>query len=159
MERAMNKIILAAALGLATTSASAQDLYVGGVLDYQLPHSGDAQTAAGVLVGAGFQGAGAIGYGVEAEYGLALSGGTTYDAARLRGRATYDLGDITGFATLGLTGYFEGGETFSGYNFGLGGEVPIGGNGALRVEMMRDMMDSSYSTNVTTTRIGYTFGF
>ncbi len=155
----MKKAILALGFGLAATGASAQDLYVGGMADYQRPHSGDAQTSATVLAGAGFSYNGTIGYGIEAEYGMAVTSGDSYDAARVRGRATYDFGSVVGFATLGVTGYFEDGADYSGYNFGLGGEVPVGAGGALRLEIIRDMMDQSYVTNVTTTRIGYAFGF
>ncbi len=153
----MKRFCLIIAAMTVAGAASAQDIYVGGGVDYQLPHSGDAQTSAALVAGATF-GEGALGYGLEAEYGSSVTDGTTYDAARLRALATYDFGGFTGLASAGLTQFSEGSTDFSGTNFGFGAELPYGDNARLRFEMIRDIMDD-YPTDVTTTRAGVVFNF
>ncbi|WP_458791296.1 hypothetical protein [Yoonia sp. MH D7] len=148
---------LLAALVCAGTSASAQDIYAGVALDYGLPHSGDAQTAASLLVGGSYS-LGTMAIAGEAEYGAAATFGGDYDTARLRLIGSYDFGSVTALASLGGTYYDAGADTFTGYNFGVGAQMPITGALDIRGEIMRDMMDD-YGTNVTTTRLAaiYTF--
>lgn len=154
MKSALYAIWLIVTAGL----ASAQDVYVGGSLDYQLPHSGDAQSSVAIVGGARF-GDGPLGYGLEAEYGQSFGNDASYDAARLRAIATYEFGPVTGLATAGVTQYSEGGNDFSGTNFGLGAELPYGDKARFRFEMMRDLMDDDFRTDVTTTRAGVMFNF
>ena len=136
----------------------AQDVYGGIAADYGLPHSGDSQTSLSGLVGLQF-GSGAIGYGVEADYGFGVAGLQDRDTGHLRGLLTYDLGSVTGIATLGFTRYdIEGDDVYSGYNFGLGVQAPVGEKLLLRGEIFRDNMDG-YPTNVTTSRVGVLYKF
>ncbi len=148
---------LAAAFLCAGSAASAQDIYAGVALDYGLPHSGDAQTAASLLIGGSYS-LGTMAIGAEAEYGAAATFGGDYDTARLRLIGSYDFGSVTALASLGGTHYDAGADTFTGYNFGLGAQMPLTSSLDLRGEIIRDMMDD-YGTNVTTTRLAaiYTF--
>lgn len=148
---------LAAALLCAGTAASAQDIYAGVAVDYGLPHSGDGQAAASLLLG-GTYNLGTLAIGAEAEYGAAATFGGDYDTARLRLIGSYDFGSFTALASLGGTHYDTGDDGFSGYNFGLGAQMPLTNTLDVRGEIIRDMMDD-YGTDVTTTRLAaiYTF--
>lgn len=149
--------ILAAALAVVGSAASAQDIYAGVAFDYGTPHSGDAQSAATLLFGGAYS-LGTMAIGAEAEYGAAATFGGDYDTARLRLIGSYDFGSVTALASLGGTRYDAGADTFTGYNYGLGVQVPVSNALDLRGEVIRDMMDD-YGTNVTTTRVAAIYSF
>ncbi len=151
--------ISALALALAVTggAAHAQDVYVGVALDYGQPHSGDTQSVASLMVGGAFD-MGTMSVGVEAEYGAAASFGGDYDTARLRLLGGYDLGSVTALASIGATSYDLGATSASGYNVGLGVQMPVNNALDVRAEFIRDFMDD-YGTDVTTTRIAAVYSF
>jgi hypothetical protein len=153
----MKITVIAVAMALTGGAAQAQDIYAGVAFDYAYPHAGDTQTAATLLAGASFD-VGTISFGAEIEYGASATFGGDYDTARLRLVGAYDFGSVTALATVGGTRYDAGADTFSGYNFGLGAQVPISDALDLRGEFIRDMMDD-YGTNVTTTRIAAVYDF
>lgn len=149
--------MIAVAIALTGGAAQAQDVYAGVAFDYGYPHSGDTQTAASLLAGASYD-IGLMSFGAEIEYGASATFGGDYDTARLRIMGGYDFGGFTALASIGGTRYDAGADTFSGYNFGLGAQVPISNALDLRAEFIRDMMDD-YGTNVTTTRIAAIYDF
>lgn len=153
----MKFTFLAAAIICASSAASAQDIYAGVALDYGKPHAGDDQSVASLLLGGNYN-LGTIALGAEAEYGAAAAFGGDYDTARLRLIGAYDFGSVTALASVGGTRYDEGADSFTGYNFGLGVQLPVSNALDLRGEIIRDMMDD-FDANVTTTRIAaiYTF--
>lgn len=153
----MKTTLLAAALVCASGAASAQDIYAGVAFDYGTPHAGDTQSAASLLLG-GTYALGTMAIGAEAEYGAAATFGGDYDTARLRLIGSYDFGSVTALASLGGTRYDAGADTFTGYNYGLGVQVPVSNALDLRGEVIRDMMDD-FGTNVTTTRIAAIYSF
>ena len=60
---------------------------------------------------------------------------------------------------LGYTNYdLDSGGSADGLNFGLGLDYEIGAKTDLRVEVIRDMMDSGQS-DVTNIRVGTTYAF
>ena len=144
--------MIAVAIALTGGAAQAQDVYAGVAFDYGSPHAGDAQTAASLLAGASFD-TGLLSFGAEVEYGASATFGGDYDTARLRVIGGYDFGGFTALASIGGTRY-----TFSGYNYGLGAQVPVSNAIDLRAEFIRDMMDD-YGANVTTTRIAAIYDF
>lgn len=149
--------VIAMAIALTGSAAQAQDVYAGVAFDYGSPHAGDAQTAASLLAGASFD-TGLLSFGAEVEYGASATFGGDYDTARLRIMGGYDFGGFTALASIGGTRYDAGADTFSGYNYGLGAQVPVSNAIDLRAEFIRDMMDD-YGTNVTTTRIAAIYDF
>lgn len=138
-------------------SAQAQDIYSGVALDYNLPHSGDAQQAASLLFGAKAD-LGQISVGAEADYGAAAAFGGDYDTARLRLMAGYELGSVTALGSLGATRFMNDVGNYDGYNVGLGVQGAISNSLDLRGEVIRDFMDD-YGTNVTTTRLSAIYSF
>ena len=152
----MKTLLLSAALCCAGAFASAQDIYAGGAFDYANPHSGDASLGITVLGGMRF-GAGAVTFGPEVDYSLTNDG--DYGALRLRAMARHDTGVIALMGGLGYTNYdLDSGGSADGLNFGLGLDYEIGAKTDLRVEVIRDMMDSGQS-DVTNIRIGTTYAF
>lgn len=147
----------ALALALTTGAAHAQDMYLGVAFDYGKPHAGDDQTAASLMAGVAFD-AGTIGYGAEIEYGASSTFGGDYDIARIRAVGSYDLGSMSALASVGATQYDTGVAKFSGYNFGLGVQVPVNDALDVRAELIRDMMDD-FGNNVTTTRLAAVYAF
>lgn len=151
--------MIVAALTVAAAPVAAQDFYVGGGFDYAKPHSGDDRTAATGFAGVAF-GNGAIGYGAEIEFGKTIDDNTDYNTARARLIGSYDFGGFAALASVGATQYDLGaGGKFDGYNFGLGALVPMSDSVAIRGEVIRDMMDDDYPTDVTTTRISVIYNF
>lgn len=149
--------VIAVAIALTGGAAQAQDVYAGVAFDYGSPHSGDAQTAASLLAGASYD-TGLLSFGAEIEYGASATFGGDYDTARLRIMGGYDFGGFTALASIGGTRYDAGADTFSGYNFGLGAQVPVSNAIDLRAELIRDIMDD-YEADVTTTRIAAIYAF
>ena len=147
----------ALALALTTGAAYAQDMYVGVAFDYAKPHAGDDQTAASLMAGVAFD-AGSIGYGAEIEYGASSTFGGDYNIARIRAVGSYDLWSMSALASVGATQYDTGVAKFSGYNFGLGVQVPVNDALDVRAELIRDMMDD-FGNNVTTTRLAAVYSF
>lgn len=154
----MKKLLCVAVLTTFGSAASALDFYAGGALDYGYPHSGDAQTLGTFLAGVGID-QGTFGYGAEIELGTHMAGDGDFDTQRLRARGTYDLGVVDATVAAGVTEYDFGNTTYSGYNLGLGVQNAISDNLTLRAEFLRDFMDDSSISAVTTTRIGAVFNF
>lgn len=149
--------IIAVAVALTGSAAQAQDVYAGVAFDYGSPHAGDAQTAASLMAGASYD-LGTMSLGAEVEYGASATFGGDYDTARLRLIGGYDFGGVTALASIGGTRYNTGADTFTGYNFGIGAQMPVSDVLDIRAEFMRDMMED-YGTNVTTTRIAAIYSF
>ena len=155
----MKRTILAATMAIAATSASAQDFYLGGTVDYATPHSGDEQTSVGLMGGVEFGAGGPLGFAVQGEYSTPRAATNDYDAARLRGLASYDFGGFAAVGGVGVTRYTQGSTDFDGYNFSLGVDAKLGtGPGTVRAELVRDIMDD-FGTDVTTARVGYKYNF
>ena len=155
----MRTFITAIAAGmLISGAATAQDFYGGVALDYHKPHAGEEHSAAALIAGIQL-GRGTISYGLEADASTPVDGTDTYDALRVRGLAFYDLGGVEALAGIGATQYTLNGDSFTGYNFGLGAQIPWNDSWSVRVEFIRDMMDQDYTTNVTTTRLGMIYRF
>ena len=155
----MKTLIAAAVLAVASTQVSAQQLYGGATLDYGLAHSGDSQAAASLLIGGKAPFGRAVVYGVEGETGLRLFGADDYDTTRLRGFAGYDVGGLEGRVSLGWSSLAEEDRTVTGYNFGFGLLREVNANVTARAELIRDIIDETGLSAVTTTRIGLTYGF
>jgi hypothetical protein len=155
----LNMKISAIALAVAMTgsAAHAQDVYAGVAFDYGKPHAGDDQTAASLMAGVSYE-VGTLSFGAEVEYGASATFGGDYDTARLRLIGAYDFGGVTALASIGGTRYDAGADTFTGYNYGIGAQVPVTAALDVRAEIMRDMMDD-YGTNVTTTRLAAIYSF
>ena len=158
----MKLYILSAAVAVVAVvsyagSAQAQDVYTGVALDYNLPHAGDAQQAASLLLGAQID-LGQITVGAEADYGAAAAFGGDYDTARLRLMAGYDFGSVTALGSLGSTRFMDDAGNYDGYNVGLGVQGAISNTLDLRGEIIRDFMDD-FGTNVTTTRLSAIYSF
>lgn len=153
----MKLSIFAAAFVVAGAAAQAQDIYAGVAFDYATPHAGDTQTAASLFLGGNYE-LGTLAIGAEAEYGAAATFGGDYDTARLRLIGSYDFGTVKALASLGGTRYDAGADAFTGYNYGIGVQVPVSNALDMRGEIIRDMMDD-YGTNVTTTRIAAIYSF
>ncbi len=152
----IKRIVLGAIFALGTTAVVAQDAYVGVSLDYGRPHAGDTYAATGLLGGLRF-GDSDLSYGAEVDVDLASGG--PYDASRLRGTIYNDMGKLGLFAAVGATYYdLDAGGSETGINYGLGADFELYGNMTLRAEAIRDHMPD-YTTDVTTLRIGVTFGF
>lgn len=147
--------LLAVTLG---TAAAAQDVYLGGSLDYLFPHSGDAQTVGTVIAGLGID-AGPFAVIGEAEYGAQIAGDNDYDTARVRVLGSYDWGDYTLRAGGGVTEYYFNDDTSGGFNFGFGAERAVTDTLTLRGELIRDFMDNTFTAAVTTTRLAVVYGF
>ena len=148
---------IAIAVALMGSTAHAQDIYAGVAFDYGTPHAGDSQTAATLLFGGAYD-MGVLALGAEAEYGAPATFGGDYDTARLRLIGSYDFGSMTALASVGGTRYDAGALNYTGYNYGLGVQVPVTNALDLRGEVIRDMMDD-YGTNVTTTRVAAIYSF
>ena len=149
------------ALALATligSAASAQDLYVGGTVDYMRPHKGDTQTVSSAIAGMTFD-VGIVDVGAEAEYGLQIAGENDYDAARVRGWVSYDLGRYTLRAGGGITEYYFGDTNYGGYHALLGAERSLTDNISVRGEFIRDFVDDAFVAGITATRIGVVLNF
>ncbi|WP_341368711.1 hypothetical protein [Yoonia sp. BS5-3] len=147
--------ILAASLG---TGAMAQDLYLGGSLDYMFPHSGDAQTAGSIIGGFGVS-SGPFALTAEAEYGVQVAGENDYDTARVRMLASYDWLGYSFHAGGGVTEYYFSDDTSGGFNFGFGAERAVTDTLTVRGELIRDIMDNTFTAAVTTTRVGLFYDF
>lgn len=155
-----NTIIIAAATltGLAMPAA-AQDAYVGLGYDYSTPHSGEDQDSVTGLLGVTF-GSGPIGYGVEADFGQAIDDKAgSVDAMRLRAVGSYDFGKVTALVSAGGTQYDIDGATYDGYNYGVGGQMDVGAASAVRLEVIRDVMDDDKISDTTNTRLAYIYKF
>lgn len=153
------KTLFAALTTLALgTAAQAQDVYVGGGLDYAFPHSGDAQFAGSVIAGLGIA-AGPFAIGAEAEAGSRVAGDNDYDTARVRIWTSYDWADYSFRFAGGVTEFYFDEGTAAGYGFGLGAERALTDAISLRGEIIRDFMDSDLSSDVTTTRVGVFYNF
>lgn len=148
-------VLAAATFG---TTAAAQDAYVGAGVDYHYPHSGDAQTVTTVIGGLGFD-TGLFGIGAEAEYGLSVAGDNDYDTARVRGWLSYDWSDYTFRFAGGISEYYFEDDTAGGFNFGLGAQRDISPDLTLRGELIRDIMDNTFTDAVTTTRVAVLYNF
>ncbi|SFS02265.1 hypothetical protein [Yoonia litorea] len=148
-------IVLAACLG---SAATAQDLYVGGAVDYLLPHDGDTQFAGTALAGMGFD-AGRFGVGAEGEYGLHLGGDAEYDMARVRAWVSYDWGHYTVRAGGGITEYYFDDTNYGGFHAMLGAERALNESLSLRGEFIRDFVDDAFDAGITATRVGVVFNF
>ncbi len=149
--------IIAVVVAMTGSAVHAQDVYAGVAFDYGSPHAGDAQSAASLIAGVSYD-LGAMSLGAEVEYGASATFGGDYDTARLRLIGGYDFGSVTALASIGGTRYDTGADTFTGYNFGIGAQMPISDALDIRAEIMRDMMED-YGTNVTTTRIAAIYSF
>lgn len=147
--------MLAATLG---TAAHAQDIYVGASADYHFPHSGDAQTVGSLIAGMGID-AGAFAVGAEAEAGFQIAGDNNYDTARVRIWGSYDWHDYTFRAAGGVTEYYFSDANAGGYNAGLGVERAISPNLSVRGELIRDFMNNTFTSAITTTRVGLIYSF
>lgn len=156
--KTISKLLATTLFVLWAPVAQAQDFYGGVALDYHTPHAGEAHTGGAILAGVTW-GAGPLGYGAEVDYATPIDDTDTYDAMRLRGLIRYDFGAFTGIAGVGATRYTLNGTDLNGYNFGLGAEVGVSDALSLRVEIIRDMMDEEYTTNVTATRLGLIYRF
>ena len=154
----MNRLIPAALATLLGTAAAAQDLYVGGSVDYMRPHEGDTQIVTSAIAGMGFD-AGLVGVGAEAEYGLRVGGDNDYDTARVRGWVSYDWGHYTLRAGGGITEYYFGDTNYGGYHAMLGAERALTENLSVRGEFIRDFVDDAFVAGITATRIGVVFNF
>ena len=152
------KILTAAALALTVANtASAEGLYLGGSVEYLMPHAGDAQVVTSLLGGVGAA-VGAYDLGVEAEYGMRVSGENDYDTQRVRFWLGRDLGAYNIRLSAGLTQYDFGSTSDDGTNMGLGVQRDIGA-GALRAEWIRDFVRTDYTHATTTTRLAYVYKF
>ncbi len=147
--------ILVATFG---SAAVAQDVYVGGSLDYHYPHSGDAQTVGSVIAGLEID-AGPFAVIGEAEYGTQVAGDNDYDTARVRILGSYDWGDYTLRAGGGITEYYFDDDTAGGYNFGFGAERAVTDTLTVRGELIRDFMNNTFTAAVTTSRIAVVYNF
>ncbi|WP_333712438.1 outer membrane protein [Yoonia sp.] len=154
----LKRLILATALTLTGHAASAQDVYVGGSVDYMLPHDGDTQVVISGIAGMGFD-AGPVGVGAEAEYGLRAGGDADYDTARVRGWVSYDWGHYTLRAGGGITEYYFDDTNYGGYHALLGAERDLTDRLSLRGEFIRDFVDDAFAAGITTTRVGVVFNF
>lgn len=150
--------VIALAVALMGSTAQAQDIYAGVAFDYGKPHAGDDQTAASLMAGVSYD-IGTLSFGAEVEYGASATFGGDYDTARLRLIGAYDFGSVTALASIGATRYDAGADTFDGYNFGIGAQMPVTSVLDVRAEIMRDMMEESFNNNVTTTRIAAIYSF
>ncbi|MEL6841286.1 MAG: hypothetical protein AAFP85_18530 [Pseudomonadota bacterium] len=147
--------LLAAVLG---NAAYAQDVYVGGSLDYHFPHSGDDQVVGSVIAGLGID-AGRFAVIGEAEYGAQIAGDNDYDTARIRVLGSYDWGGYTLRAGGGVTEYYFADDTAAGLNFGIGAERAVSDTLTLRGELIRDFMEDTFTAAVTTTRVAVIYNF
>ncbi|MEO1641308.1 MAG: hypothetical protein AAFU41_18900 [Pseudomonadota bacterium] len=154
----MHRLIPAAIMATLASTASAQDAYVGGSLDYNLPHSGDAQTAGSVIAGLGFD-LGTFGVGAEVEYGLRIAGDNDYDMARVGGWASYDWADYTLIAGGGITEYYFEDSNSGGFNFSIGAERDLTDRVSVRGQIIRDFLDNAFTKAVTTTRLAVAYNF
>lgn len=154
----MNRLIPAAVFSLISTAVAAQDLYVGGSVDYMRPHEGDTQFVTSAIAGMGFD-AGIVDVGAEAEYGLRVGGDNDYDTARVRGWVSYDWGHYTLRAGGGITEYYFGDTNYGGYHAMLGAERALTENLSVRGEFIRDFVDDAFVAGITATRIGVVFNF
>ena len=154
----MNRLIPAAVLSLMSTAVAAQDLYVGGSVDYMRPHEGDTQVVTSAIAGMGFD-AGLVDVGAEAEYGLHAGGDNDYDAARVRAWVSYDWGHYTIRAGGGITEYYFDDTNYGGYHAMLGAERALTDNISVRGEFIRDFVDDAFEAGITATRIGVVFNF
>ena len=153
------KILTTAAIAtLIGSAAVAQDLYVGGSVDYMRPHEGDTQIVSSAIAGMGFD-AGLVGVGAEAEYGLHIGGDNEYDAARVRGWVSYDWGHYTIRAGGGITEYYFEDTNYGGYHAMLGAERALTDSLSVRGEFIRDFVDDAFVAGITATRIGVVFNF
>lgn len=150
--------IIAVVVALSGSAVHAQDVYAGVAFDYAKPHSGDDQTAATLMAGVSYD-VGTLSFGAEVDYGASFTFGGDYDTARLRLIGGYDFGGVTALASVGGTRYDTGADAFTGYNFGIGAQIPISDALDVRAEIMRDMMETSFLNNVTTTRIAAIYSF
>ncbi len=148
-------VIVAATLA---NVAQAQDVYVGGSLDYHFPHSGDAQTVGSLIAGLEID-AGSFSIIGEAEYGVQVAGDNDYDTARVRVLGSYDWGDYALRAGGGITEYYFGEDSAGGYNFGFGAERTVSANMSVRGELIRDFMNNTFTSAVTTTRVAVVYNF
>ena len=148
-------LVLAATLG---TAAHAQDVYVGASADYHFPHSGDAQSVGSLIAGMGID-AGSFALGAEAEAGVQIAGDNDYDTARVRVWGSYDWRDYTFRVAGGVTEYYFSDDNAGGYNAGFSAERALSENISLRGELIRDFMDSTFTTAVTTPRVGVFYNF
>lgn len=140
------------------TAASAQDVYVGGSVDYLLPHAGDSQTVTSAIVGMGFD-TGYFSIGAEADYGLRVGGDNDYDTARVRGWLGYDWGDYTVLAGGGITEYYFEDSTSGGFHAMLGPERALTPDLTLRGVFIRDFMDNNFTSAITASRIAVLYQF
>lgn len=154
----MKPLITALLVATLGTGAFAQDVYLGGSLDYMFPHSGDAQTVGSVIAGLGID-AGPFAVIGEAEYGVQIAGDNDYDTARVRVLGSYDWGDYTMRAGGGVTEYYFSDHTSGGFNFGFGAERAVTDAFSLRGELIRDFMDNTFTAAVTTTRVAVFYNF
>ena len=154
----MNRLIPAVVFSLISTAVAAQDLYVGGSVDYMRPHEGDTQIVTSAIAGMGFD-AGLVGVGAEAEYGLRVGGDNDYDTARVRGWVSYDWGHYTLRAGGGITEYYFGDTNYGGYHAMLGAERALTENLSVRGEFIRDFVDDAFVAGITATRVGVVFNF
>ncbi|MBB5723099.1 hypothetical protein FHS72_002736 [Loktanella ponticola] len=136
----------------------AQDLYIGGGLDYGYPHSGDSETFGSFIAGVIFD-VGPIGVGIEGDIGVQLSEGDDRETSRVRGLVTYDFGQITGIASVGGVQYKRGSTVYDGETYGLGAQMPVTSMLDGRLEFMRDFVGGDFETNVTTTRLSVLYKF
>ncbi len=153
----MKLLILAAAMGLTAGAAQAQDVYAGVSFDYGQAQTGESQTAASLVAGATFD-VGTLSMGAEVEYGAAATLGGDYDTTRLRMIGGYEFGTATALASIGGTRFDEGAIAYTGYNFGLGVQMPVTNALDLRGEVIRDIMKDG-GTNATTTRLAAIYSF
>jgi hypothetical protein len=151
----------AALTALAMTVAApvaAQDLYLGGALDYGFPHSGDKEFFGSFSAGVIFD-VGPVGIGIEGDVGAQFGDGDGRETSRVRGLVTYDFGRFTGIASAGAVQYKIGSTTHDGETFGLGAQMPIADRFDGRFEIMRDFVGGDFGTNVTTSRLAVLYKF
>lgn len=140
------------------SGVAAQDLYVGGSVDYMLPHEGDTQIVTSGIAGMGFA-AGPVDVGGEAEYGLHAGGDADYDTARVRVWLRYPFGDYGVLAGGGITEYYFDDQSFGGYHAMVGAERALTDSLSLRGAFIRDFVEDAFDAGITTTRVGVVFNF
>lgn len=151
MKRAATYTLLAM---MFATPVVAQEVYVGGAVDYGYPHSGDTYTAGTFLAGVIFD-LGPVGLGIEADVGESAD----HETSRVRGLLTYDFGRFTAIASAGSVQYKANGTVTDGEAYGLGAQMPLAEQVDGRFEFIRDFVGGDFGTNVTTTRLSVMYKF
>lgn len=153
----MQKTAFTLALILLAGTATAQDTYIGVSVDYGTNTAQSDQTVASLMAGGSFD-LGQMAIGAEIEYGAAATLGGDYDTLRVRAIGSYDLGSFSAMASLGSTRFSTSADNYSGYNLGLGVQMPVSDTIELRGEVIRDFVDG-FGADTSTTRIAAIYSF